>query len=157
MCHYVEDKHLWWRKYAFEKRFMLPSIGIKYLMQMKSSKSTATWGKSLLFVLLQIEWNETGLQMRKRLKSQITIHIQGKQDDFYGLVVNHDCKKTFPCQEMYFWVLTSRSWTRALTFLEVSGDGELWDASLISVARKFLHFLTFSCISWGPFKKKNNC
>lgn len=43
--------------------------------------------------------------------------------------------------------LTNRSWTRALTFLEVSGDGELWDASLISVARKFLHFLTFSCIS----------
>lgn len=43
--------------------------------------------------------------------------------------------------------LTSRSCTRAFTFLEVSGEGELWDASLISVARKFLHFFTFSCIS----------
>lgn len=44
-------------------------------------------------------------------------------------------------------LLTSRSCTRAFTFLEVSGEGELWDASLMSVARKFLHFFTFSCIS----------
>lgn len=43
--------------------------------------------------------------------------------------------------------LTSRSCTSALTFLDVSGDGELWEASLMSVARKFLHFFTFSCIS----------
>lgn len=56
--------------------------------------------------------------------------------------------------EQRFVKLTSRSWTRALTFLDVSGDGELWDASLISVARKFLHFLTFSCISC--WRQQNN-
>jgi len=44
--------------------------------------------------------------------------------------------------------LTSRSCTSAFTFLDVSGEGELWDASLMRVARKFLHFFTFSCISW---------
>lgn len=53
-------------------------------------------------------------------------------------------------------LLTSRSCTSAFTFFEVSGEGELWDASLINVARKFLHFFTFSCISWKNKQKKSD-
>lgn len=51
------------------------------------------------------------------------------------------------------WSLTRRSLTRSLTLVAVSEDCFPLDASLINVDRKFLHFFTFSIVSYSKINR----